>query len=216
MRTEAAPRPRLWRLTWAEWRTHPWRQLAALLSVALGVALALAVHLINESALAEFSSAVRSANGEPDLRLVGGAQGLPDEWADRLAVTAGVAVAHPRIEREALWLPPDGRRPRALQVLGVDGLSVGAVAPELFPRAAEGECRLAMLDSGLVFVNPALQQALGGAAELRLLAGGARQAWRVAGHVAAPGGPLAVAQRTPALALLGVLGLDAAGRRRLV
>ena len=54
-----------------EWRHHPWRHGVALLAVALGVALAYSVHLINTSALAEFSSALRSANGEPDLTLRG-------------------------------------------------------------------------------------------------------------------------------------------------
>jgi putative ABC transport system permease protein len=43
-----------------EWRHHPWRHGAALLAVALGVALAYSVHLINSSALAEFSAAVRT------------------------------------------------------------------------------------------------------------------------------------------------------------
>jgi putative ABC transport system permease protein len=37
----------------------------ALGAVALGVALAWSVHLINQSALAEFSAAVRAANGDP-------------------------------------------------------------------------------------------------------------------------------------------------------
>src|SRR5688500_3849232 len=54
-------------LSWAEWRQHPWRHAAVLLAVALGVALAFSVQLINASALSEFASAVRSANGEPDL-----------------------------------------------------------------------------------------------------------------------------------------------------
>ena len=54
-----------------EWRHHPWRHGAALMAVALGVALAYSVHLINSSALAEFFSAVRAANGEPDLSLRG-------------------------------------------------------------------------------------------------------------------------------------------------
>ena len=40
-----------------EWRHHPWRHAAALLAVMLGVALAYSVHLINSSALDEFSSA---------------------------------------------------------------------------------------------------------------------------------------------------------------
>ena len=42
------------RLTWPEWRAHPLRQTLAVLAVALGVALAFSVHLINQSALAEF------------------------------------------------------------------------------------------------------------------------------------------------------------------
>jgi putative ABC transport system permease protein len=38
-------------------------------AVMLGVALAFSVHLINASALSEFSSAVRSVNGQPDVEL---------------------------------------------------------------------------------------------------------------------------------------------------
>ena len=72
----------LWQLlktySWAELRHHPWRNAAAVLAVTLGVALAFAVHLINASALDEFSQAVRSVNGEPDLSLRA-AQGSFDE-----------------------------------------------------------------------------------------------------------------------------------------
>ena len=42
---------RLFPLSLAEWRHHPWRHGAALLAVALGVALASSVQLINHSAL---------------------------------------------------------------------------------------------------------------------------------------------------------------------
>ena len=55
--------------SWQELRQHPWRNAAAVLAVTLGVALAFSVHLINASALSEFSSAVRSAGGQPDLEL---------------------------------------------------------------------------------------------------------------------------------------------------
>ena len=57
--------------SWQELRHHPWRHATALLAVALGVALAWSVHLINQSALAEFSAAVRAANGDADLSLRG-------------------------------------------------------------------------------------------------------------------------------------------------
>jgi hypothetical protein len=47
---------------------HPWRNLAAVAAVML-VWRYFSVHLINASALSEFSSAVRSVNGQPDLSL---------------------------------------------------------------------------------------------------------------------------------------------------
>src|SRR6187399_2194880 len=49
--------------SWQEVRHHAWRSATAVLAVMLGVALAFSVHLINASALAEFSSAARSASG---------------------------------------------------------------------------------------------------------------------------------------------------------
>ena len=55
--------------SWQELRHHPWRSAAAVVSVMLGVALAFAVHLINASALDEFSQATRSVGGQPDLEL---------------------------------------------------------------------------------------------------------------------------------------------------
>ena len=55
--------------SWQELRHHPWRNAAAVIAVMLGVALAFSVHLINASALDEFSRAVRSVNGQPDLEL---------------------------------------------------------------------------------------------------------------------------------------------------
>ena len=55
--------------SWPELRHHPWRNAAAVVAVMLGVALAFAEQTINASALDEFSSAVRSVNGQPDLEL---------------------------------------------------------------------------------------------------------------------------------------------------
>ena len=55
--------------SWSHARHQPVRHLVAVLAVALGVALAFSVHLINASALSEFSSAVRATSGQPDLEL---------------------------------------------------------------------------------------------------------------------------------------------------
>ena len=81
-----------------ELRHHPWRNLAAVAAVMLGVALAFSVQLINASALSEFSQAVRSVNGQPDLELRA-AQGSFDESIFASVVgRAKVAVASPVLE----------------------------------------------------------------------------------------------------------------------
>ena len=60
----------LWRhFTWPAWRDQPGRVVLAVIAVALGVALAFGVHLLNGAALAEFARAARGVNGRPDLVL---------------------------------------------------------------------------------------------------------------------------------------------------
>lgn len=216
---------RLWRLSWAEWRAHPWRQVAALVSVALGVALAFSVHLINNSALAEFSSAVRAANGEPDLSFVGPQAGFDEALLDRVASRAGVLVAHPRVEIDTVALlaaagepaaasangspAPSGQDPPArspVRLLGIDALQVAAVAPELMPRPSEAASRLAFLDPTQVFVNATLARQLGAATTLTVLAQGRPLSLQVAGTVAAGGAALAVIDIAAAQARFGFAG----------
>lgn len=184
---------RLRHLAWAEWRRHPWRQLAALLSVALGVALAFSVSLINESALAEFASATRAANGEPDVSVLGAGAtaAVPEHWLDVLAAHPAVQTASPRIDTEA-WVERPGAARLAVKVRGVDALSIWAVAPELLPQPSAAGT-MASLDPGSVFVNATLAQALGPQAQqLGLVTAQGRRVFRIAGRVAAGGGPLVV------------------------
>src|SRR5688572_32889813 len=94
--------PLLRTFSWLELRHHPWRNAAAVLAVTLGVALAFSVHLINASALSEFSSAVGSASGHPDLELRA-VQGTFDEnLYARVAGSPQVAVASPILEINTL------------------------------------------------------------------------------------------------------------------
>ena len=79
--------------SWQELRHHPWRSASAVVAVLLGVALALAVQLINASALAEFASAVSTVNGQPDLSLRPRQGLLDDALHERVAAQPGVAVA---------------------------------------------------------------------------------------------------------------------------
>ena len=174
-----------------EWRHHPWRHGAALLAVALGVALAYSVHLINTSALAEFSSAVRAANGDPDLTLRG--RLFDDALIERVAADPGVEIASPVLEINTYARAADGRRV-PVRVLGIDALLAASLAPALLPRPAAGEDRWVFMDPDAVFLNAAastlLQPAPGRALELQ--AGPGYTALRIAGSVASGGTPIVV------------------------
>jgi putative ABC transport system permease protein len=177
-----------------EWRAHPWRLLLALLAVALGVALAWSVHLINTSALAEFSAAVRVVQGEPDASLACSAPGgCDDALPDALAARPGVALATPLVEVEGYALARSGRR-ESVRWVGVDALQIAATAPALMPIVGAGQPRTALLDPDAVFLNPSAFERLGVAEGdvLRVQHGGATIALRVAGRVAAAGSSLAV------------------------
>jgi putative ABC transport system permease protein len=181
-----------WTLLQREWRHHPWRHAVALLAVALGVALAYSVHLINSSALSEFSTAVRAANGEPDLSLRGpGNAGIDDALFERVVADPGVEIASPVLEIDTYARGADGQRV-AVRVLGIDALQVAALSPALLPRAAKGEDRLAMLDPDAVFANAAARQRLGleDGQALELQSGPAWLRLRLAGSVASGGLPL--------------------------
>src|SRR3954453_7299974 len=103
--------------SWQELRHHPWRNAAAGMAVMLGVALAFSVHLINASALDEFSSAVRSAGGQPDLELRAIQGSLDQDLYARVAAYGQVQAASPVLEIATLALTPNGER-KPLRVIG--------------------------------------------------------------------------------------------------
>jgi putative ABC transport system permease protein len=183
--------------SWQELRHHPWRNASAVVAVMLGVALALAVHLINASALSEFSGAVRSINGQPDLELRARQGLLDDTLLERVAAQPGVAIASPVLD-----LPTTARsasaadgEPVKLRLVGVDALSVAGVSPALMPRGDAGRAgarRLDMFAPDAVYLNPAARLALGEVDTLQVQAGLRFVTLRVAGSVNAPGAPLLV------------------------
>jgi len=184
--------------SWQELRHHPWRNAAAVLAVMLGVALAFSVQLINASALDEFSSAVRSVNGQPDLE-VRAVQGSFDEAVfARVAQHPQVALASPVLEFQGLAL--SGERQVPMRVIGIDALALPTIAPALMPQPRKNADRFAMLAPGHVFLNAAARSALGMPAEaiegraesVQLRSGSAWRRLEVAGHVAAGGTALAV------------------------
>ncbi len=211
-----------------ELRHHPWRSAAAVVAVMLGVALGFAVHVINASALDEFSQAVRSVNGQPDLELRPAQGALPEALYGQAAALPQVALASPWLElsAQAQAQPQDQRppasvdaagampaaQPIALRVVGVDALLLPTMAPALMPQAFAGSGdRLALFSPATVFLNAAAADALrlAGAqhsaegATLTLRTGLQSRSVRVAGRVAAGGPPLAVMDIAAAQDLFG-------------
>ena len=187
--------------SWQEVRHHAWRNATAVLAVMLGVALAFSVHLINASALDEFSSAARSAGGQPDLELRAVQGAMDESLYARVATDAHVRTASPVLELQTLALARDGTRV-AVRVLGVDALVAGSVAPDLLPIPAPGTDRLSVLAPDTVFLNAAAQSLLP-ADRLQVQAGLALRTLRVAGSTHAGGGPLLVMDIAAAQDLFG-------------
>jgi putative ABC transport system permease protein len=138
----------------AELRSHPARAALGVLAIALGVAMGYAVHLINESALAEFSHAMRSLMGNADLEIRGPRSGFDESLYPRLVRLPEVAAASPVVEVEAKV--PGQREP--LRVLGIDALRAGPVHAALIPSvddATKQRGNIALFDSDAIFLSPA-------------------------------------------------------------
>lgn len=190
--------------SWQELRHHPWRSITAAGAVMLGVALALSVHLINASALSEFSAAVRSVNGQPDLELRGARGSFDEALFARVAADAQVAIASPVLELATHGVRADGRRV-PLRVVGADALVAATLAPALMPAPGRGADRLSLFAPATVFLNPAAREQLGDG-PLQLQVGLRLLDVDVAGSVAAAGAPLAVMDIAAAQELFGRLG----------
>jgi putative ABC transport system permease protein len=187
-----------------ELRHHPWRNLAAVVAVMLGVALAFSVQLINASALSEFSQAVRSVNGQPDLELRAMQGGFDEAVFERVAAHPQVAVASPVLELASFAALASGER-IALRVVGLDALVVAQLAPALMPVPSKGADRFALFSPGAVFLNPAAQKMLPNAG-FKLQNGLQLLDVKVAGSVSAGGAPLAVMDIGAAQDLFGKAG----------
>ena len=209
-------------------RHHPWRSLAAVVAVMLGVALAFAVHLINASALDEFAQAVRSVNGQPDAQITAMQGHLPETLYTDMAQLPTVLRASPWVEQTLVasnTVVPQNTDV-TLRVLGADALLLPSMSPALMPQTWPHAPRLSILAPATVFLNASALQALGVAPDglstpratgtepstaaqlptLILRTQGLPQVVRVAGTIAASGPPMAVMDIGAAQDMLGMIG----------
>jgi len=119
---------RVWRiLLLSQLREQPGRLLTTVVAIALGVALAASVYLVNAAALGEFTQATKRLVGEAAIVVRGPREGFAEELFVRLARDPRIAIASPVLELDAA-LP--GRRD-PLKILGLDPLRAGALQPAL-------------------------------------------------------------------------------------
>ncbi|MGQ9659408.1 MAG: FtsX-like permease family protein [Thermochromatium sp.] len=139
--------------------------MATLLSFAaivLGVALGVAVQLVNQAAIAEFGRGLRTLAGAADLQVVGPRTGFDESLYAQLAARPEVAQASPVLEVRTERIGST----ETLDILGVDLFAAATVTPALVARPAEikghtaPESRLRVLAEDALFLSPAAQTAL--------------------------------------------------------
>ena len=161
--------------------------------IALGVALAGAVHTVHSSALAEIERAARTLSGAADLEIRGPRSGFDDALFAPIAAQPQVATASPLVEVEATLV-----RGGTLRVLGIDAFRAIGLQPAFAAGAAATGAgnSAALLDPGAVWLSPAAASrlGLGPGATLEIIVSGGARAFRVAGLLPGlhAGGELAI------------------------
>src|SRR5829696_4397946 len=128
----AEPGTTAWRwLIVGELRAFPMRFVLAGLAIAIGVALAFAVHVINRSAAESFGRAVRSAAGGPGLiESDASALGFDESLYPKLMAHSVVADASPVVQLRAII----GEQARPVSLLGLDIFRTQTVSQSLVIR----------------------------------------------------------------------------------
>ena len=146
----------LWRaLVTGPLREHPGRSVLAVLAIALGVALGVAVHLVNSSAINEFELAARHIAGDADLVVRGPRAGFDEALYPRIARLPQVEAANPGVDLE---VPLAGRQD-SLRILGFDPLRAAQVQPSLMPERSG--MVLDLFDADTVLLSPSAAEWLG-------------------------------------------------------
>lgn len=142
-------------LVGGSFRENPARTVLAVIAIALGVALGVAVHLINASALNEFELAARHLAGEADLVVRGPRAGFEEAIYPRIARLPQVESANPAVEFDVAL----AGRQDSLRIMGFDPLRAAQVQPSLLPERSG--MVLDLFDADTILLSPAAAEWLG-------------------------------------------------------
>ncbi|MBL8250846.1 MAG: ABC transporter permease [Candidatus Competibacter sp.] len=146
--------PLLWRALLKHPLRHPWQLGLAILGIALGVAVVLAVDLATASARRGFELTVNRVTGRATHQISGGSQGVPEAFYRHLRVERGIRQSAPVVTGH---LPRADRPSQLVQILGVDPFAEApfrAVAADTTGR--DFDLRALLLDSDAALLPGAL------------------------------------------------------------
>ena len=140
-------------LSLAPLRARARRSVLATLAIAVGVALGLAVNLVNDAALAEMQQAFRTLSGEADVRIEGVSRTIDESLYGTIGLRQEIESIAPIIEIEAAVA---GRR-EPLKVIALDPFASARFTPQLLTRPDEtARDPLANFGGTRVNVSPAV------------------------------------------------------------
>jgi putative ABC transport system permease protein len=143
-----------WWLIRAQFMTRRTATALSMLAIALGVSLGYAIHLINDAALADFSQAMKSVQGEPDAVLApkDSSGHVPLALVDALAKDEAVALAVPVIETRVRL----DDTATTVRLIGLDVFSAALLMPNLMPRLGGPDGGTTNIFEDGVYASPAL------------------------------------------------------------
>ena len=124
------------------------RTIVAALAISLGVALGLAVQIVNRSAVEELAQSVRTLSGDADLTIRGARSGFDETIYPAIVRDRDVAIASPALEID-VRLPG---RAETLRIVGVDAFRTAAMQPALLGATSD---RLDALRPDALFLSNA-------------------------------------------------------------
>jgi putative ABC transport system permease protein len=205
----------------ASLRANIGRTLLALAGIALGVALGLAVHVINQSAIGEMQQATRTLSGDADLSIRagrGGSAQFDEKLLEIIAADERVQMASPVIEGDAALINDASNTStgaalqpkRIVKFVGIDVFRAALLQPGFAGEAYPSDDQFAMLRGDHVFLNQAARQLVGGEAmrKFSVTIGGASHSLVVSGKAELAGysGPLAIIDIAGAQTLFDQIG----------
>ncbi|MDA8362460.1 MAG: FtsX-like permease family protein [Gammaproteobacteria bacterium] len=133
---------------------HPWQIFLAVLGVALGVAVVVAVGLANTSAMRAFRLSSRAVSGSATDQIIGGPGGLRERLYTHLRVDAGIESIVPIVDGYV------EAKDETLHIVGVDPLAESGTAGDLAGTGA-GAVRRLLTEPGTLLLGRATARRMG-------------------------------------------------------